>query len=399
MEYGGRLWLCGRWIFASNSVALINADLDFDSFVKLYNKLEDENLLHLGPAVIEAFVPKVFQELGIFHKVKKKEELALLADSMHANRFDENLFLLGNKFTIEEYELFNNVLEIVYQFYKNIGLQVLPIGSISRALISYRAIQSYIKKYKISEPIFLEIGSGSGYLGLMLGIKGYHYSSVDVSQGFVSLQNALWNFANLDCEFDPSKKSQRLIQQIPWWKWVNPHLEIRKSEIVLMNHVIQEMSPLSLEFALARFNAIGVSGILVEHFGFPRFTQNSQILSQRVRKIHVNSKPNLNYTTSRIYKFVPNNFSKNSKVNKRSRLKFLYHKSPKFTFKVKIAKVFIRIKNWKIQKNIDKNLLDKNFLFTNLSITKDQILKFLNSKYGEVESLDSEVLSFIKNNS
>jgi len=48
------------------------------------------------------------------------------------------------------------------------------------------------------------------------------------------------------------------------------------------------MSPLSLEFGLARFNALGVSTILVETFGFPRFKQNFQILSQRVRRIHVN---------------------------------------------------------------------------------------------------------------
>jgi len=121
LEYGGWFWLCRRWLFTSHPLALINTNLDFDSFVKQYNKLEYQNLLHLGPATIDAFVPKLFQELGIFHRVENKEELVYLADSMHLNRFDKNLHLLGNKFTNEGFSLFNNVLEIVHQFFRCIG--------------------------------------------------------------------------------------------------------------------------------------------------------------------------------------------------------------------------------------------------------------------------------------
>lgn len=62
--------------------------------------------------------------------------------------------------------------------------------ALTRSFISYRAISSFYKSLN-KVPSVLEIGPGSGYLGLLCGIFGWRYSSFDNTKSLTVYQDAL----------------------------------------------------------------------------------------------------------------------------------------------------------------------------------------------------------------
>ena len=160
----------------------------------------------------------------------------------------------------------------------------------TRSLISYRAIKSYCESLA-QIPSVLEVGPGSGYLGLLCGISGWQYSSLDVTQSLITYQNALWNFAGFKTKFAEAgiTYSDSEFMQIPWWIWVDTKNSLPKRKILVANHVIQEMTPFSLAFTIKRSKNIGAEYILAEGLGYGKYQNNINIINKNSVLIHYNS--------------------------------------------------------------------------------------------------------------
>lgn len=134
---------------------------------------------------MRAFTPITFRNLGFNTEIKSKDELWKYIDTQHEGRYFENMALLGGGITESEFELLQEAVDICMKFTKTIGKELIPINALTRSLISYRAINSYYTSLN-KAPSVLEIGAGSGYLGLLCGISGWWYSSLDVTKSLIT---------------------------------------------------------------------------------------------------------------------------------------------------------------------------------------------------------------------
>jgi hypothetical protein len=242
--------------------------------------------------VVRAFTPVTFQNLNFKTEIKSSNELWKYIDTQHEGRFFENMSLLGG-LTESEFELFQKAVSIIINFTKTLQRALIPINALSRSLISYRAIKSYFESLNRTPSVF-EIGPGSGYLGLLCYLSGWKYSSIDVTKGLVTYQNALWNFAGCQVKFAQAgvTYSDSEFLQIPWWVWCNPKLTMPKREMVVGNHVIQEMTPLSLAFTIRRVKEMGCQYITAEGLGYGTYKNNLKIIQRNTVLIHNNYKKN-----------------------------------------------------------------------------------------------------------
>lgn len=229
-------------------------------FIQNYTQVENENLSLTSNFLARAFVPVTFRNLGFNTEIKSENELWKYIDTQHEGRYDKNLSLLNYALTADEFELLKEALNICIKFTKSLNKELIPRNALSRSLISYRAINSFSKNLN-TIPSVLEIGPGSGYLGLLCGISGWRYSAIDVSKSLVTYQNSLWNFAGFKVKFAEVgfTYSDSDFLQIPWWVWCKPVLPLPEREILVANHVIQEMTPLSLSHTIKRSKNLGAT--------------------------------------------------------------------------------------------------------------------------------------------
>lgn len=191
--------------------------------------------------------------------------------------------------------MFKQCVNISIEFTKSLGKKLIPINSLTRAFISYRAIKSLYASS--NEPIrVFEIGHGSGYLGLLCGLSGFSYSSIVITKNLTTFQNSLWNFANIKVRFagDVGDYSKYDFLQIPWWEWSNPRTTLPEREIVVTNHVIKEMTPLTLRFTIRRVTSLGAEFITAEGLGHATNSKNIYTIIDNRSLIH-NGTINRNY--------------------------------------------------------------------------------------------------------
>jgi SAM-dependent methyltransferase len=102
----------------------------------------------------------------------------------------------------------------------------------------------------------LEIGPGSGYLGLLLANDGHHYFAMDAAQAFYLYQKKLWLDIYGKDYFDYSESSSRpnsaKVTHIPWWQFANLSIPIPDVDVVTINHALAEMHPLAVKTIFAR---------------------------------------------------------------------------------------------------------------------------------------------------
>lgn len=341
-------------------------------FIQNYSQVENENLSLTPNLLARAFVPVTFRNLGFNTEIKSEDELWKYIDTQHEGRYDENLSLLNEALTADEFELLQEALSICIKFTKTINKELIPRNALSRSLISYRAINSFSKSLN-TIPSVLEIGSGSGYLGLLCGISGWRYSSVDVSKSLVTYQNALWNFTGFEVKFAEAgvTYSDSDFLQIPWWVWSNPALPLPGREILVANHVIQEMTPLSLSHTIKRSKNLGAKYITAEGLGYGTYKNNLNIIDRNTDLIHHNSK-DINYQKVWFWKI--NNDKKalsdsnQFRSNVQNTKKVIIKKLQYYPF---FEQLIRKIREFKVKKQLKPKraqLLNKVFLHPHLTI-------------------------------
>ena len=133
----------------------------------------------------------------------------------------------------------------------------------------------------------LEIGPGSGYLGLLLTNDGHQYFAMDAAQAFYLYQKKLWSDVYDSDYFDYSESSSRpdtvKITHIPWWQFANLSIPIPDVDVVTINHALTEMHPLAVKTIFTRlYSAWGDTDkklVLAESWGLDYFKRKESMLA------------------------------------------------------------------------------------------------------------------------
>ena len=249
--------------------------------IERYDAAEQSGIASISNAAIAAFRLSTFDQVGFPTRVHSLQELWRYHDSMQDGRFETNLRYLDQA-SIEEVELCRTAAEVISRFAED-GLKRPTPGrdALSRALLQYHLIGSIL--HNVPRPWRLvEIGPGSGYLGLLIGLAGHHYEAVEACQAFYIYQNRLWTFAFGDTYLDglSAGSSEAIVRHVPWWNVCKTGFMFSTTDLFVSNHALAEMTPPAMRriFQLARKTHPKSVRILAEGLGKPR-TPHRAVLS------------------------------------------------------------------------------------------------------------------------
>jgi hypothetical protein len=257
--------------------------------IKQYQYYQDNALQQFPPYVAREFLPLTFHDVQFQSNIQNLNELWKFSDSQQEFRYEQNLRLLNGGLTDLEFEIFRSATEKIVKFNSAMHKPVFGRNALTRSFISLRAIQALAKSLnkEMKDIKILEIGPGSGYLGLILGLMGVgvKYWSTEVAQSLYLYQNHIWNHALEDKVFEyldianaPNQNQDEFVH-IPWWTWVNYSSKIPNFDILVINHAVNEISPKGFMYLMAKLSAnLENLQMIVEGWGGGRYHSNLETL-------------------------------------------------------------------------------------------------------------------------
>lgn len=192
---------------------------------------------------IEAFGLEWWNKAGYPYRIESLDELWRYHDSMHDGRFARNLALIG-EVGADDVDLCAKAASIIYEF----SASRFPSGTpardaLTRALYQFRLLRDRLKATGPPWTV-LEVGPGSGYLGLLLGLCGHRYRAVEAAQAFFAYQSELWRFAFGDDYSDGLEDPEAArVSHVPWWTFNEAGYALPTLNAVTCNHALAEMHP------------------------------------------------------------------------------------------------------------------------------------------------------------
>ena len=254
------------------------------NIVEKYNQAERAGRATVSNRAIEAFSLELWNTLGYPFKVDSESELWRYHDVMQEGRFKENLRLIGS-YSDHDFDLLTKTAKQILSFSER-ELTIRNSGkhALTRSLHQYQLL---IKNRPHDGPLrILEIGPGSGYLGMLLANDGHQYFAMDAAQAFYLYQKKLWSDIYGADYFDYSESSSRpdntKVTHIPWWRFANLSIPIPDVDIVTINHALCEMHPTAVKTIFARlYAAWGDTDkklVLAESWGYDYFKRKEAML-------------------------------------------------------------------------------------------------------------------------
>ncbi len=255
------------------------------NIVEKYNQAEQAGRATVSNRAIEAFSLELWNTLGFPFKVDSESELWRYHDSMQDGRFKKNLRLIGS-FSEQEFDLVIKTAKQILSFSER-ELTIRNSGkhALTRSLYQYQLL---MKNRPHDGPLrILEIGPGSGYLGLLLANDGHQYFAMDAAQAFYLYQKKLWSDIIGSDYFDYSESTSRpdttKVTHIPWWQFANLSIPIPEVDIVTCNHAFAEMHPTAVKTIFARLYAAWGDNdkklVLAESLGYDYFKRKQTMLA------------------------------------------------------------------------------------------------------------------------
>jgi len=255
------------------------------NIVEKYNQAERAGRATVSNRAIEAFSLELWNTMGYPFKVDSESELWRYHDVMQEGRFKQNLRLIGN-YSEHDFELITKTAKQILSFSeRELPIQNSGKHALTRCLYQYQLI---MKQRPHDGPLrILEIGPGSGYLGMLMANDGHQYFAMDAAQALYLYREKLWSDIYGADYFDYSESSSRpdnaKVTHIPWWRFANLSIPIPDVDIVTCNHAFAEMHPQAVKTIFARlYGAWGDDDkklVLAESLGYDYFDRNQTILA------------------------------------------------------------------------------------------------------------------------
>ena len=156
------------------------------NIVANYNQAERAGRATVSNRAIESFSLEVFNATGYPCRIEDESELWRYHDVMQEGRFLHNLRLIG-KYTDHEFDLVTKTAKQILSFSER-ELTIRNSGkhALTRSLYQYQLLMK--NRPHDGSLRILEIGPGSGYLGLLLANDGHQYFAMDAAQAFYLYQ-------------------------------------------------------------------------------------------------------------------------------------------------------------------------------------------------------------------
>jgi hypothetical protein len=271
----------------------------------IYNQNEKLALKEFPNYKLRAFYPITFLRYNFPITANAPEEIFKYLDTMQENQINKHYFNdLDGYLLQDEMKAIENIATSVSTYAKFFNKRTVPIGighmisSIS-TIRSLLAIQKQKKKNKLN---VIEIGSGSGMLGLLANQFNINYTSFDITNAFAIQVCTLYKFlfdkdfldlSSIPCpsNFDREKKTVKAsddnikwlnekIQEdnkmtfIPWWHFLNEeNINLPRYDLVIMNHCFFEIKEIANRYIFKRFNQNDERQlVLCSYWGSSEFT-------------------------------------------------------------------------------------------------------------------------------
>ena len=255
------------------------------NIVDRYNQAERAGRATVSNRAIESFSLEVFNTLGYPCRIDDESELWRYHDVMQEGRLKENLRLIGS-YSDHDFDLITKTAQQILSFSeRHLPIRNSGKHALTRSLHQYQLL---MKHRPHDGPLrILEIGPGSGYLGMLLANDGHQYFAMDAAQALYLYQKKLWSDIYGTDYFDYSESSSRpdtaKITHIPWWQFANLSIPIPNVDVVTINHALTEMHPQAVKTIFARlYSAWGDTDkklVLAESWGYDYFKRKDSMLA------------------------------------------------------------------------------------------------------------------------
>ena len=253
------------------------------NIVDKYNQAERAGRATVPNRTIESFSLEVFNATGYPCRIDDESELWRYHDVMQEGRFKQNLRLIGS-YSEHDFDLVTRSAKQILGFSeRHLPIRNSGKHALTRSLYQYQLL---MKNRPHDGPLrILEIGPGSGYLGMLLANDGHQYFAMDAAQAFYLYQKKLWSDIYGADYFDYSESTSRpdsaKVTHIPWWQFANFSIPIPDVDVVTINHALAEMHPQAVKTIFARlYSAWGDTDkklVLAESMGYDYFNRNQAI--------------------------------------------------------------------------------------------------------------------------
>ena len=308
------------------------------NIVDRYNHAERAGRATVSNRAIESFSLEVFNTLGYPCRIDDESELWRYHDVMNEGGFNANLRMIES-YSDHEFELITKTAKQILGFSeRHLPIRNSGKHALTRSLHQYQLL---MKHRPHDGPLrILEIGPGSGYLGMLLANDGHQYFAMDAAQALYLYQKKLWSDIYGTDYFDYSESSSRpdtaKITHIPWWQFANLSIPIPNVDVVTINHALTEMHPQAVKTIFARlYSAWGDTDkklVLAESWGYDHFKRKETMLADIQSASFT-----VNQITNRVTIFRPNKTSALAQLIESN-------KAPSFTARTK-RKVTKRVTN------------------------------------------------------
>ncbi|NBW19320.1 MAG: hypothetical protein EBR82_66225 [Caulobacteraceae bacterium] len=215
---------------------------------------------------------------GLDYSASNKNDLIRFHDQMQDGRFTVNISLMG-ELSNKELWMLETAGRIVFEFGKTIGKPTAARDAVTRAMYQWKIVASH---FDLRNSI-LEIGPGSGYLGLMAMLAGHDYKAIERASGFYHYQRELWNFA-----------ARHIIKgkatHIPWWRLADEQA-FEPVGVATINHAICEIHPDGLH-TMFSFLRRSTFTVVIEDVGLQKTPKQTALDTIKSAGWHISSFPN-----------------------------------------------------------------------------------------------------------
>ncbi|GHD54682.1 hypothetical protein GCM10017083_32480 [Thalassobaculum fulvum] len=225
-----------------------------------YRAREAEAMDAIGVRAIQAFSPITFAAVGMPTRALTERGLQRYVDNLFVGKA---IAYWTERFAVSEHEakLVQDACALAEELTgERFGRSIRPVFTTVKSLELYRLVTSLAQA--VGRPLrILEIGPGSGYVGLYLGLAGHQCLLMDNAEGYYLWQNRLFRRAFGD-HFVETVETGRAperyldggatIVHLPWWDFVElfEAEKLPAIDLVIAEDMLGEMDRIGLRYTL-----------------------------------------------------------------------------------------------------------------------------------------------------